>query len=101
MEYLNKENFDEKVSKGTTIVDFFAEWCGPCKMLGPVFEKLSTEFENVNFAKVDVDSEGSLAQRYNVMGVPTMIIFRDGKEIERIGGFLPEDVLRQKIEQYN
>ena len=72
MIHLEKENFDELI-KDKVVVDFFATWCGPCKMLGPVFEELSTEINDIKFVKVDIDEHEDLCRKYKVMSVPTLI----------------------------
>ena len=82
------------------IVDFWAEWCGPCKLMGPVFEELSKEYEGkVKFVKLDVDSNQDTASKYGVMSIPTLILFKDGKEANKIIGFAPKPVLKQKVAQ--
>lgn len=98
MEEVTQQNFEEFVKNGNSIIDFWAQWCGPCKQLGPIFDELSNEMENINFGKVDVDSEGELAGNAGVRGVPTLILFKEGKEIDRIVGAMPKEALKQKIE---
>lgn len=96
---LTKNNFEEKTNSGFVLVDFWAPWCGPCQMLGPIFEELSKEFENkVLFAKVNVDGEQELAQKYNVSGIPCLLLLKDGKEVDRIVGALPKERLLERIE---
>ena len=91
LENLNSENFDEKIKEGTVLVDFFATWCGPCRMLGPVLEQVSDEIgDKAKIYKVDIDECIDIAKRFGIMSVPTMIIFKDGKESEKLIG------LRQK-----
>jgi thioredoxin 1 len=100
---LNSNEFQNEVlnSKDTILVDFSATWCGPCKMLAPIVEDLSTEFEGkAKVFKVDVDNSGDIAQRYNIMGVPTVMIFKNGKEVEKMVGFQPKGALKNKLEQY-
>ncbi len=97
MENLSSENFKEKTTKGNVIVDYWAEWCGPCKMLGPIFEQLSTEVEDVTFAKVNVDEEPDLAGQAGVRGIPTMVLYKDGEEVDRIVGLMPKEELKNKI----
>lgn len=96
MIYLEKENFDELI-KDKVVVDFFATWCGPCKMLGPVFEELSTEINDIKFIKVDIDEHEDLCRKYKVMSVPTLIVFDKGKEVKRNIGFIPKDKLKEFI----
>ena len=95
--HANEENFNELISKGVVLVDFFAEWCGPCKMLGPVLEELSNEYEIV---KVDVDNNPSLARQFGIMSVPTLIVFKDGKEMDKKSGFMPKYVLSDWIDTF-
>ena len=97
---IKASEFDEKVrnAKGTVVVDFFATWCGPCKMLAPVFEELSGEMDNVNFFKVDVDQALDIARKYAITTVPTMMIFKDGEVVDKMIGFLPKEHIKAKIE---
>ena len=84
-----ENNFDDLI-KDTAIVDFYATWCGPCKMFGPVFEEFSKE-SDINFVKVDVDKDSEIARRYGVMTIPTVILFKDGMEVKRYTGFMARD----------
>ena len=80
-------------------MDFYADWCGPCRMVGPVIESLSQEYEGrVTFAKVDTDANQSLAARYDVMTIPTVMIFRAGKVVDKIIGAMPAQAYRQRID---
>ena len=87
----NKEQFDELI-KDKALVDFYAEWCGPCKMLAPNLEKL-----DYNILKVDVDKFQDLAISYGVMSVPTLILFKDGKEVNKSIGYLDIDELKEMV----
>lgn len=87
------EDFKE-ITKNKVLVDFYASWCGPCKMLGPVLEKLSSEFDIV---KIDVDEYPDLAREYGVMSIPTLILFDEGQETKKTIGFLPEEDLREFV----
>ena len=88
-------------NQGVVVVDFFATWCGPCKMLAPIFESLSKEMnDKVDFAKVDIDRSLEIAQEYKISSVPTMIIFKNGKEVQRMVGFMPKEKLKSKIKAH-
>lgn len=95
--HLENENYDELIKEGIVVVDFFATWCGPCKMLGPIIEKLGNSMNNVKFIKVDVDKQEELARRYGVMSIPTIIFFKDGKEVTKRIGFIPEEGIKEII----
>lgn len=84
--------------QGVVVVDFFATWCGPCKMLAPVFEELSGEVEGVRFYKVDVDQALDIARKFAITTVPTMIIFKDGEAVDKLIGFVPKEQIRAKLE---
>ncbi len=90
---LNKNNFETEVikSKGVVLVDFYAQWCGPCKMTGPILEQLAEEVENVKFTKVDVDQNQELSSRYQVFSIPTFFIFKDGQVINQFVGALGKE----------
>lgn len=85
---LNLNNFENEILKrdGVAIVDFYADWCGPCKMVAPVLDRIAEEREDVTVGKVNVDLDGELAAQYGVMSIPTLVIFKDGKEINRSVG---------------
>ncbi|MCC0782291.1 thioredoxin [Clostridioides sp. ES-S-0108-01] len=88
-------------SKGIVVVDFFATWCGPCNMLGPVFAELGEEMKNeARFVKVDIDESLEIAQQFSVSTVPTMIIFKDGKPVETLIGFMPKNKIEMKVKSY-
>jgi thioredoxin 1 len=85
---LNKNDFDEKIKSGISMVDFWAEWCGPCRLAGPVVEEISEEYKDKLFVgKIDVDAEPDIAQKFGVMSIPTVILFKDGQEVGRQVGF--------------
>ena len=98
---VNAENFDSEIMKDgvTAIVDFYADWCGPCKMFAPVFEQLAGETEGVVFAKVNVDEAEALAIRFGVMSIPTIIAFRNGAEIARNVGLAGKQKLLDMISE--
>lgn len=93
----NKDNFDSLVSDGVVVVDFFANWCGPCRMLGPVLEDLSNSRSDVKVVKIDVDQEEDLARRFGVMSIPALYLFRDGKQVDSRVGFIPLEELTHWI----
>ena len=96
---LNAENFETEVlqAQGLALVDFYADWCGPCKMVAPVLEEIAQEREDVLIGKINVDESGILAAKYQVVNIPTMILFKDGKEQGRIIGFRPKNDILQFI----
>ena len=97
---INSEEFNNLVenTEGIAVVDFFATWCGPCKMLAPVFQEVGNEFEEkADFYKVDIDESLDIARQFSVSTVPTVIIFRNGEPIERLVGFMPKENLAAKI----
>jgi len=100
MKVLNNDDFNTTIEKGTVLVDFFADWCGPCKMLGPVLEKVSADYEGkMGFAKVNVDDCPELAQKYGVMSIPNVIIFKDGVQKDQMIGFAGEGAVKEFIER--
>lgn len=91
---LNDDNFNEEIKNGVVLVDFFAEWCNPCKMLGPIIEQLANEVPNeVKICKVNIDLAEKTTFSYNVMSVPTIMIFKDGKPIQVKVGFTSKNDL--------
>jgi len=94
-------NFKAEV-EGTTgliVVDFYADWCGPCKMFGPIFEEVSAEYPNVKFIKVDTQAAPNLAGEANIMSIPAILFIKNGKEIERKLGMMSKEALKSKIEE--
>jgi thioredoxin 1 len=96
MEHITSNNFDEKIKKDRVLVDFYATWCGPCKMLGLVLEKFDNE-SIVPILKLDVDEAKDVAEKYKVFTIPTLIIFENGKEIKRKVGYQSLDELRKWV----
>ncbi|MDP3881916.1 MAG: thioredoxin [Nanoarchaeota archaeon] len=101
MQITSKE-YGKEVEKSDipVVIDFYADWCMPCRMMAPIFDKLSTQYKGrVKFVKVDVDSDPSLAGKFEVMGIPTLVLIDKGKERGRIVGFATENVLKEKINE--
>ncbi|MBU0650934.1 thioredoxin [bacterium] len=100
--HLTQENFDKEVlqSDVPVLVDFFAEWCPPCKAVGPVVVDFANESKGeFKVCKIDIDKEGSVAAEYGVMNIPTFIVFKNGKEFERVSGAISKDKMRQLVEK--
>ena len=96
---LTLETHDETVKDGIVLIDFWAEWCGPCRQFGPVFEKASEKHADITFTKVDTEDQQQLAARYGITSIPTLIAYRDGIPVFGQPGALPEPALEQLIEQ--
>lgn len=97
---LTDETFDDGISKGVVLVDFYADWCGPCRMLSPVVEELATEMSGkITVAKVDTDQSVNTAGRFEVTSIPTLILFKDGKVMKRLVGLKDLDTLRKLVSQ--
>lgn len=95
---LTKDNFKESIEKGVSVVDFWAPWCGPCKMQLPIVEELSTEMEGqAVVGKINVDEEPELASQFGVMSIPTLILFKDGQPVDKMVGLQSKDALKNKI----
>ena len=94
---LNNDNFNSSIENGVCVVDFFATWCGPCKMLAPVLEDVQEEMKNVKIVKVDIDENPNVASEYKVKNIPTIKVFKNGEEITTNVGFLPKGALVEMI----
>ena len=98
---LTETSFATDVAKGVVLVDFWATWCGPCKMIAPVVEQIAAENDGkMRVGKLDVDVNGATAMKYGVMSIPTLILFKDGQPVERLVGFMPKDRLMAKIKPH-
>lgn len=98
--HVSASDFEEEVlkEKGVVVVDFWATWCGPCKMIAPIVEELDEEMSNVKFVKVDVDKNPQIANQYKIVSIPTLKIFKNGKLINTLIGFKTKDALKIDIE---
>ncbi len=95
MKELTKINFDAEIQNtpGTTIVDFWADWCGPCRMIAPILEEVDREISDITVMKVNVDKEPALADRFSINAIPTLVFFKDGQLIKQKTGLYPRDAL--------
>ena len=87
MKVIKSAEFEDTIKDGVTLVDFFADWCGPCKMLAPVLEDVSLQYPDIKFVKVNVDENMDLAERFGIMSIPTVYLFKDGEVIAKTGGY--------------
>ncbi|MFC1810641.1 thioredoxin [Patescibacteria group bacterium] len=94
------DNFKDEIKEGVVLVDFFATWCGPCKMLAPVIEELATEYEGkAKIGKLDVDESSAIAGEFGVQSIPTLILFKDGQEVDKMIGFQSKEVLKERLDK--
>lgn len=98
MKHLKDADFTKEIAKGVVLVDFHANWCGPCRMLAPILEQVDKEIQGkANIAKVDIDTEQNTASQFQITSVPTMILFKDGKEVKRIVGLKNAETIKEMI----
>lgn len=102
IKHINNDNFESEVlnSKKLILVDFFATWCGPCKMLAPVLEEIASSRDDFDIAKVNVDEAGEIASKYEIEVVPTMIIFKNGQVKEQFEGFYEKNDIIKLVDKY-
>ena len=96
----NEKNFEEITSRGNVLVDFYATWCGPCKILSPIIKEIAEETEKVKVVQIDVDEEEELAMEYGIMSIPTMVVIKDGEEVERRIGVMKKEAILEMLSQY-
>jgi len=96
---LTKENFDQVISSGVTLVDFWAPWCGPCRMIAPVIEELAEEYQGkATIGKVNTDEQQELAVRFGIRSIPTILFFKDGEVVDQMIGAASKDVFASKLD---
>ncbi len=98
---VTRENFEEEVLKADrkVLVDFYADWCGPCKMLAPIVEEVASEHEDLKVVRINIDNEESIAMDYQIMSIPTLVLIKDGKEVDRVIGYVQKKVIETMIER--
>jgi thioredoxin 1 len=96
---MTADNHDETIKDGIVLIDFWAQWCGPCRMFAPVYEQASTQHADITFAKVDTEEQRELAGRYGISSIPTLVIYRDGIPVFGQPGAVPGNVLEDLISQ--
>lgn len=98
IKYLDDNNFQNEINTGVTLVDFYADWCGPCRMIAPIVEELSDEMDGIaKIAKVDIEKAQNVTGSFGVTSIPTIILFKDGKEVQRVVGLKGKDDLKSMI----
>lgn len=98
---ITTQNFEQEVNNGLTVVDFFADWCGPCRKMGPILEEVEEELASkVKFAKINTDNNIEMAKKYQVSGLPTLMIFKNGEPVERLVGLMPKGSIITNIEKH-
>ena len=101
MKVVNSNEFKSEIEKDIVLVDFFAEWCGPFKMISPILDELQAEFEDkINIIKVNVDNSMDIAEQYNISNIPALVLLKKGQEVQRLIGFSPKQVIKENIEKH-
>ena len=98
---VTRDNFEEEVLKSEkmVLIDFYADWCGPCKMLAPIVEEVASEHEDLKVVRINIDNEESIAMDYQIMSIPTLVLIKDGKEVDRVIGYVQKKVIETMIER--
>lgn len=97
---LSSAGFDQAISKGLVLVDFWAEWCGPCKMMHPIFNRMSKKYRHIKFARVNVDQCQDISMRFGIQAIPTFILFKDGQPVEKMVGAVGEPGIHMIAKKY-
>lgn len=99
--HATNENFQSLINEGVTLVDFWAPWCGPCKMIAPVLDELDGELtEEAKIIKVNVDEEGEISARYGIMSIPALLVFKDGEVVDQTVGYQPKEALEDLVNKH-
>jgi len=99
MQQLNKDTYADAIKEGLVLVDFYAEWCGPCKMLGPILDNVEDEVDDLIVCKVDLDRQPEISNDLNITSLPTMVIYKDGVKVETIQGVKSIDAIKRILEE--
>lgn len=97
---ITDDTFADETARGLVLVDFWAEWCGPCRMLSPIVDQLANEMASVQFRKINVDENPSVPSSLGISAIPTLVLYKDGKPVDRIVGLLAKDNLKKVIEKH-
>lgn len=96
--HFEEQNFENEVAQGKTLVDFYADWCGPCQMLSPIIEEIANECDDVKVGKLNIDDARDIAIRYGVQSIPTLILFKDGEPVKTLVGYRPKDAILEILD---
>ena len=97
---LDQSNFDQTVSQGLVLVDFWAEWCGPCKSMHPIFDRMTKKYRHIKFARVNVDRSQDISMRFGVQSIPTFIMFKNGQPVDKMVGAVGEPGIHMIAKKY-
>ena len=96
--HFDEQNFENEIAQGKTLVDFYADWCGPCQMLSPIIEEIASECDDVKVGKLNIDDARDIAIRYGVQSIPTLILFKDGEPVKTLVGYRPKDAILEILD---